>query len=311
MKRYAILFAGQGAQTIGMGLQTLTQSPSLNPYFQTIQKHLPFDLKAILSGDQPGLNQTEFTQPALLATSLLYFQQLQTEIPLNASYYLGFSLGEYTALHASGHLDLASTFHLIQIRANAMAKAGQEQPGLMAAIIGMQTEELNRLCQQVNQPNQIVIIANYNCPGQLVISGHQEAVKQVMNLALQHGAKRAIALNVSGAFHSPLMKPAASALANVLPKIKVNPSKVPMIFNWTGKPLPNLNSLPQHLIQQVQSSVLFESSIRYLAQEGIQHFLEIGPGNVLSGFVKKILPDAIIASYNGLNDLKMVKEFLA
>ncbi len=311
MKRYAILFAGQGAQAIGMGIQALAASPYLTSYFESIQKHLHFDLKAILTGEKPGLNQTEFTQPALLATSLLYVQQLQHELPLRPSFYLGFSLGEYTALHASGHLDLPSTLNLIQVRANAMAKAGLEQPGSMAAIIGMSAEDLNRLCLQVNQPNQIVMIANYNCPGQLVISGHQEAVKQVMNLATQHGAKRAIALNVSGAFHSPLMKPAGSVLATALPKFRFLPAKTPMIFNWTGKPLANLKDLPNHLIQQVQSSVLFENSIRYVAQEGIQDFLEIGPGNVLSGFVKKILPSANVVSYNGLSDLNLVKEFIA
>jgi len=311
MKRLAVLFAGQGAQSLGMGLSAIEETPVLMSYFNTIQQHLNFDLKKILNGEVSGLNLTEFTQPSLLATSLLYYRQLQTLLPLNPQYLIGFSLGEYTALHTAGHLDLTSTLQLIQVRANAMAAASRSNPGMMAAIIGLSTSVLESLCVQVSKPKHQVIIANYNCPGQLVISGHELAVKEVMTLATANGAKRAIPLNVSGAFHSPLMADAGQQLSKVLQSIKFQVSQTPMVFNWTGEPLPHLTDLPLYLVQQVQSSVQFENSIRYISAQQIDTFIEIGPGNVLAGLVKKILPDAKINSYNGQKDLSLVKELLA
>jgi [acyl-carrier-protein] S-malonyltransferase len=170
---------------------------------------------------------------------------------------------------------------------------------------------LESLCLKVNKPHHQVIIANYNCPGQLVISGHELAVKEVMALATANGAKRAIPLNVSGAFHSPLMASAAQQLSNAFQTIRFQPSQVPMIFNWTGKPLSQLKDLTNYLVQQVQSSVQFENSIRYLSTQQIDTFIEIGPGTVLAGLVKKILPDAKVISYNGQHDLPLLKELLA
>lgn len=311
MKPFAVLFAGQGAQSLGMGLSALHDTPALLEYYNMIQQHVSFNLKAVLSGEINGLNQTEFTQPSLLATSLLYYRQLQHLFPIKPQYLIGFSLGEYTALHISGHLDLVSTLKLIQIRANAMASASRSNPGAMAAIIGLATHTLESLCLQVNKPQHNVMIANYNCPGQLVISGHETAVKEVMGLATANGAKRAIPLNVSGAFHSPLMLDAAKTLKTALQSIRFQPSQIPMIFNWSGKPLSQLSELSNYLVQQVQSSVQFENSIRYLSSQHIDTFIEIGPGNVLAGLVKKILPDAKVISYNGQQDLPSIKELLA
>ena len=311
MKKFAVLFAGQGAQTMGMGLSALNETPALMDYYKSIQQHVSFDLKGILSGQLAGLNQTEYTQPSLLATSLLYYRQLQHLFPIKPQYLIGFSLGEYTALHIAGHLDLATTLTLIQVRANAMATASRSNPGTMAAIIGLATPTLEAFCLQVNKPNHQVIIANYNCPGQLVISGHELAVKEVMALATANGAKRAIPLNVSGAFHSPLMSDAAQALTKVFASIRFQASQIPLIFNWTGKPLSQLSDLPHYLVQQVQSSVQFENSIRYLSSQQIDTFIEIGPGTVLAGLVKKILPDAKVVSYNGQQDLPSVKELLS
>ncbi len=311
MKPFAVLFAGQGAQTLGMGLSAVNETPTLVDYYNSIQQHIKFNLKGILSGEISGLNQTEFTQPSLLATSLLYYRQLQHLFPIKPQYLIGFSLGEYTALHVSGHLDLVSTLQLIQVRASAMASASRSNPGTMAAIIGLPTQVLESLCLQVNKPKNNVMIANYNCPGQLVISGHELAVKEVMALATANGAKRAIPLNVSGAFHSPLMAEAGLTLKKALQSIAFQPSQIPMIFNWTGKPLSQLSELPHYLVEQVQSSVQFEHSIRYLSSQHIDTFIEIGPGSVLSGLVKKILPDAKVVSYNGQQDLSLVKELLA
>ena len=310
MKSVAILFAGQGAQTIGMGLSTLTQTPQLESLFLSIQQQLDFDLRGILSGQIDGLNQTRFTQPSLVATSLLYYHQLQTLLPIKPSFFLGFSLGEYTALYASGHADLATTLQLIQHRAKAMAAASDANPGMMAAILGLTSPTLTSICQSINREGHVVVIANINSPGQLVISGHSLAVKEAMLEATKQGAKRTIPLNVSGAFHSPLMQEASHAIASFCQTITFKPSHTPMIFNWTGKPLPLLSDLPLYLTNQVKASVQFEASIQYLSNQGITHFLEIGPGNVLSNLVKKMIPDAVVASYNGVNDLQAIKELL-
>jgi [acyl-carrier-protein] S-malonyltransferase len=310
MKSYAILFAGQGAQQIGMGVSAINETPELKPYFDTLQNHLHFSLTEVLTGSQPGLNQTRFTQPSLLVTSLLYMQQLKFHLAINPQYYLGFSLGEYTALHLSGHVDLATILELIQQRAQFMEDASNQHPGSMAAILGLEVHQLETLCSQVSRLDQQVLVANYNCPGQYVISGHQSAVKEVMTLALASGAKRALPLNVSGAFHSPLMQSASDSLKMILPKIHFQAAHTPMIFNVTGSALALLQDLPELLIQQVKAPVQFEKSIRYLNQLGIFDFLEIGPGSVLSGLVKKIIPEARVLSYNGINDLAMVKEWL-
>ena len=310
MKPLAILFAGQGAQTVGMGLSALSQTPVLNTLFSDIQAELDFDLRGILSGQLPGLDQTRYTQPSLVATSILYFHQLQSLIKFNPSYFLGFSLGEYTALFVSGHTDLATTLRLIQYRAKAMATASENSPGMMAAILGLPFATLDSICQTISRDGHLVVIANINSPGQLVISGHSLAVKEAMLEATKQGAKRTIALNVSGAFHSPLMQQASLEIATFCKTITFKPSHTPLIFNWTGKPLPSLADLPNYLTNQVKSSVQFESSIQYLTQQGVHHFLEIGPGNVLTNLVKKIYPNALVASYNGMDDLQTIKELL-
>jgi [acyl-carrier-protein] S-malonyltransferase len=310
MKAVAILFAGQGAQTIGMGLSSLTETPQLESLFFSLQQQLDFDLRGILSGQIDGLNQTRFTQPSLVATSILYYQQLQSLLPIKASYFLGFSLGEYTALFASGHTDLATTLQLIQYRAKVMASASEFNPGMMAAIIGLSFPTLQAICQSISRESHQVVIANINSPGQLVISGHSFAVKEAMLEATKQGAKRTIALNVSGAFHSPLMQQASSALASFCRTITFRPSHTPVIFNWTGKPISALADLPVYLTNQVKSSVQFEASIHYLTEQGITHFIEIGPGNVLANLVKKINPNALVVSYNGINDLHAIKELL-
>jgi [acyl-carrier-protein] S-malonyltransferase len=310
MKSLAVLFAGQGAQALGMGLSALAQTPPLESLFSDIQTQLDFDLKGILSGQVPGLDQTRYTQPSLLATSLLYYHQLQSLLPIKPSYFLGFSLGEYTALYASGHTDLATTLQLIQHRAKAMASASEANPGMMAAILGLPFATVHSLCQSIHRDGHQVVIANINSPGQLVISGHALAVKEAMLEASKQGAKRTIALNVSGAFHSPLMQEASLAIASLCQNLTFKPSHTPMIFNWTGKPLPALADLPLYLTNQVKASVQFEASIQYLSQQGITHFLEIGPGSVLTNLVKKIIPDAHVASYNGVDDLQTIKELL-
>lgn len=308
--RIAVLCAGQGAQTIGMGLNALTETPSLLGYFSEMQTHIDFDLKSLLSGATAGLNQTEFTQPALLVTSLLYYRQLVSHLALSPNYFVGFSLGEITALHLSGYLDLAATLSLVQLRAKAMAQAATLHPGSMAAIIGLAVEDLLPLCLSVSKENDFVSIANYNCPGQSVISGHTHAVDEVMKLSLEKGAKRALRLNVSGAFHSPLMASACDALKQFFSTTTMTPPSIPLVWNLTGKLDLMMANISQNIINQVISPVRFQASIETLIHQGVNTFIEIGPGSVLSGLVKKISPLATVVAYNGLQDIEKVKEIL-
>jgi [acyl-carrier-protein] S-malonyltransferase len=309
MKKIGVLFAGQGAQTTGMGLSVLQETPSLLPYFDTIASQLQFPLRDMLLSTDGRLNQTQYTQPAMLATSLLLYQQLKTLLPFSAVAMAGFSLGEYTALHASKIISLHGILKLIQIRAQAMHQAATDAPGAMAAILGMDEQVLIALCKQVSTASASVIVANYNCPGQLVISGHREAVNQVVALAPTQGARRAIMLNVSGAFHTPIMQAAQSALLTVLPSIHFSASPIALYSNVDAKPM-RLDTIIHTIAKQVVSPVYFERSIRNMIQDGIQAFIEIGPGNVLSGFVKKIDPMIPVSAFNGLSDLEKIKEIL-
>jgi [acyl-carrier-protein] S-malonyltransferase len=309
MKKIAVLFAGQGAQTTGMGLSVLQETPSLLPYFDTLASQLQFHLRDILSSTDGRLNQTQYTQPAMLVTSLLLYQQLQTLLPFSPVAMAGFSLGEYTALHASKIISLHDILKLIQIRAQSMHQAAIDAPGAMAAILGMDEQVLVNLCKQVSTASSSVIVANFNCPGQLVISGHREAVNQVVALAPTQGARRAIMLNVSGAFHTPIMQPAQSALLAVLPSIHFSSSPIALYSNVDATPM-RLDTMIHTIANQVVSPVYFERSIRNMIQDGIQAFIEIGPGNVLSGFVKKIDPLIPVSAFNGLSDLDKVKEIL-
>jgi [acyl-carrier-protein] S-malonyltransferase len=309
MKKVAVLFAGQGAQTTGMGMNVLEQSPDLIPYFDSIQFGLNFNLKDILTTDDGRLNQTLYTQPALLSTSLLLYRQLQTLISFTPAIVAGFSLGEFTALHISGYFDLPTTLSLIQIRAQAMEEASRKTPGAMAAILGMDTDILKTLCQEVSSADGFVGIVNYNCPGQVVISGTVQAVDTVITKAPALGARRAIKLNVSGSFHSPLMHHASLVLAKTLPSLPLLNPTIPLIFNTTATTVA-LQDVKTTIAQQVQSPVLFQSSIEQMIAQGVDHFIEIGPGSVLSGFVRKINPAVKVVSYNGNQDIQAVKELL-
>jgi [acyl-carrier-protein] S-malonyltransferase len=309
MKKVAVLFAGQGAQATGMGLNVLEQSPDLIPYFQSIQSSLNFNLKEILTSEDGRLNKTLYTQPALLSTSLLLYRQLQTLVPFTPNIVAGFSLGEFTALHVSGYFDLSTILSLIQIRAQAMDESSQNTPGAMAAILGMDTDILKTLCQDVSTTDAYVGIVNYNCPGQVVISGAVSAVDTVITKAPALGARRAIKLNVSGSFHSPLMHHASHVLSKTLPSLSMFTPTIPLIFNTTATTVA-LEDVKDTIAQQVQSPVLFQSSIERMIAQGVHHFIEIGPGSVLSGFVRKIDSTVKVVSYNGNQDIQAVKELL-
>ena len=309
MKKLALLFAGQGAQYSGMGLQVLTQSPYMNDYFNVLQSHVDFSLSTILSATDGSLNQTKYTQPSVLSTSLLLYTQLQHELSLKPDYVAGFSLGEFTALHVAGYLDLPSTLSLIQLRADTMNDLSSVKPGAMAAVIGGTIDQVESLCRFVTSNPSSLTIANYNCPGQVVISGDVVSIDKAIEQASQFGIRRAIKLQVSGAFHSEAMKDASLPIQAFLHQHPLQKPTIPMLFNVTGDEVQE-DLVNSSIVKQVYSPVYFQKTIENLILKGVDTFIEIGPGNVLSGFVKKTKPDVTAFSYNGLDDLSHIKEFI-
>lgn len=309
MKKVAILFAGQGAQYAQMGLQTITETPLLQSYADTIQQSLSFSLSTILASTDGSLNLTKYTQPSVLATSLLLYRQLQTLFPVQADYVAGFSLGEFTALHVAGYLDLPAILSLITLRAETMDGIANQRPGAMAAVIGGSFNDVEALVHSIHSASSPLWIANYNCPGQVVISGSVEAIDKAISSASQFNIRRAIKLNVSGAFHTQFMKDASLPIAAFLEKNPLLKPSIPMLFNVTGN-LVKEHNIKASIISQVYSPVYFQKTIENLLTLGVNTFIEIGPGNVLTGFVKKISTDAVVFTYNGINDLSPIKEYL-
>ncbi len=308
VKQLGVLFAGQGAQFPHMGLTTLRESPELTPYFNTLSTLLDFDLTDVLKGDDGRINQTRYTQPSLAITSLLLYRQLRQHVAIVPTMVAGFSLGEITALVASGWLDEGAMLRLLSVRADAMERASVANPGKMAAILGATDDQIRALIDAVKQ-SDVLEIVNYNCPGQRVISGSVNAVDRAVAQASSFGARRALPLNVSGAFHSSLMRAAQPALDTVLSALPFQQPTMMQLMNQTAN-VATITTIRHRLSEHVFSPVLFESTIQHMIQSGIQTFLEIGPGSVLSGFVKKIDPTVHVASYNGLSDIETIKELL-
>ena len=235
------------------------------------------------------LNQTRYTQPCMVAfaAGLTAVLKEQGIVPSAAA---GLSLGEYSALHAAGVFDAATAVKLVAFRGKAMEEAAAGRPSAMMAVLGLDRAPLQAACDQASALG-CVVIANYNCPGQLVIGGEKAAVEQAATLAKEAGARRCLPLKVSGPFHTPLMAPAGDALAERFKAVGFGQPQIPVIFNCLGSAKDDFVTIPELLVRQVQSSVFMEDSIRAMAALGIDAFVEIGPGKALSGFVKKTVPE--------------------
>ena len=285
MHKIAYLFPGQGAQIVGMGRDIYETSPTARQFFDQANNLLDFDLKTLIfQGPLEKLSKTEYTQPALLVVEIMLLKAL-AEAGLQPDMVAGLSLGEYSALVASGALDPLTAVKLISKRANIMASALPAGTTTMAAILGLESNILATICKKV-KGNETVEIANYNCPGQLIIGGHLNAVAEAGRLALEAGARKIMPLKVSGAFHTTLLKTASHDLRKELEQINFNNIEIPVVFNKTAnrqdKPIIDL------LAAQLYSPVRFQETIEYMIKEGVNTFIEVGPGKVLSGFVKKI-----------------------
>ena len=283
----AFLYAGQGSQHPGMGADLYEAYPEFKAVLDGAD--VDFDLKTVSFTDPDGvLTQTEYTQPCMVAfavgmTAILY------GMGIRPAYAAGLSLGEYSALQAAGVFTPQQAISLAAFRGKAMASAAAGISCGMTAVLGLEREKLQQACEQASDAG-VVEIANYNCPGQLVIGGQKEAVDKASALAKELGAKRCMPLKVSGPFHTSLLRPAGDALREKFREITFGPMAFPVLFNCLGREMGPEDTIPALLEQQVQSSVYMEDTIRRLEALGVDTVVEIGPGKALSGFVKKTAP---------------------
>ena len=324
----AFLFPGQGSQAAGMGADIFETSPAARRVFESVDGALGIALSDLcFHGPDDVLRETINAQPAIVTVSLALLAALQASLnehasswssPLVPSYTAGHSVGEYAALVASGALQLKDAVRLVRERGRLMHYEGTVCPGGMAAVIGMAEGPLEEVCREatalavVNLPGDAhpgqgrVSIANFNAPGQIVISGEQAALSVAMELAKARGAKRVIPLAVSGAFHSPVMQPAAVGLAQAIEQTEVHDASIPIIGNMHAKPLTKAREIREELAQQIAAPVQWTRTIEYLAGAGVTIFLEIGPGQALTGMVKRIAKGVTTLNVSSRADIEKV-----
>lgn len=304
----AFVFPGQGSQVVGMGTDVCQQSPAAQHVFTLADQALGWSVSELcFQGPAETLTATQNTQPALVATSLALLAALAGDAADIAAFtaahavaVAGHSLGEYSALAAAGSLTIADAVTLVRRRGELMAAASA---GGMAAVIGLDDDTIDAVCQQASTPAATVVVANYNSPGQTVISGASSAITVASELLKQAGAKRVLPLNVSAAFHSPLMQDAATQLSGHVANTPMQLPVVPVIGNITAAPLVDVAAIRQELPAQVISPVRWVSTINALVAQGVDEFVEIGAGTVLSGLIKRIAPQArtvSVADYAGV-----------
>lgn len=310
MKKRAFLFPGQGSQKVDMCKELYEQYEAFRKVIATADQVLDFKASELIyKGPEEQLNQTQYTQPCLLAVSLGVYRVLE-EKGLRPDAVAGLSLGEYTALAAAGVIDEETAIRLVRKRGRWMEEAVPGGRGTMAAVLGGDRAMIERICQEVTAESpagEIVEPANYNCPGQIVISGEKGAVERAGARIQENGARRIMPLVVSGPFHSSMLKTAGDQLEEEFTKIRWKAPQMDYYTNVGGVRVDKADAIPEILVKQVQSSVYFEDLIRHMLEDGIEEFIEVGPGRTLSGFVKKINRDAVI--YN-IEDCKTLEKYL-
>jgi [acyl-carrier-protein] S-malonyltransferase len=301
MEPTAYIFPGQGSQYVGMARALSAGNPEAQALLKEADRLLAFPLSRIcFEGPDEELRQTRNTQPAIFLHSILAARALRQSPP--PAMVAGHSLGEYSALVVAGALSFEDGLRLVSLRGQLMQQAGEERRGTMAAIVGLGSDQLEALCREASQAG-IVQPANYNSPGQTVISGSLEGVHRAMELARERGAKLVKELVVSGAFHSPLMESAREGLTQALKATTIHDARIPLYANVTAEPVTAAETIRELLIRQLTAPVLWEQSIRNMVRDGATTFVELGPGKVLQNLVKRIHPASSVRGVDGPGDL--------
>ena len=306
--KIAIVFPGQGSQAIGMGKDLFDNSQNAKKIFQNIDEILGYNLSKIMfEGQIEELTKTENTQPALMAVSIALIEVLEKDFGKNfadiCSFTAGHSLGEYSALCASKALSLEDTAKLLQVRGTEMAKCSQINAGAMCAVLGVEIEIANEIAKLASQ-GEICQVANDNSVGQVVLSGSQNAIDRAVEIAKEKGAKRALKLPVSGAFHSELMQDAKIKMSEILAKTKIHQPQVSVIANVTAEIVSNHNQIADLLLKQITGSVRWRETMLCLEKNGVEEIIEIGSGKVLAGLVGRTCPNIKSRSSQNFEDIK-------
>ncbi len=293
----AYIFPGQGAQFIGMGKSLYESSVASKLLFEEANDILGFKISEIMfAGSDDDLKQTNITQPAIFIHSVIAFKSLENPMPNMVA---GHSLGEFSALVANAVLSFADALQLVAVRASAMQKACEKSPGTMAAVLNLADERIEEICQQIqSETNEVIVAANYNCPGQIVISGSIKGIYIACEKMKEAGAKRALVLPVGGAFHSPLMQPAKEELAAKINDSIFNEPICPIYQNVAAAAVSEANTIKENLIAQLTSPVKWAQCVHAMIQDGTTNFIECGPGKVLQGLVQKINKDVLVEGFS-------------
>ena len=291
MIKTAFIFPGQGSQTAGMGKDFYENSKTAKEIYDRASERTGLDLRKLCFEKNEKLDITEYTQAALVTTCLAMARTIE-EKGLHPDVTAGLSLGEYCAIAEAGGMSDLDAIYAVRQRGILMQEAVPQGEGAMAAILGMRSEKIEKILLEI--PG--VSIANYNCPGQIVITGEKKAVEKANEKLIENGAKRAVMLNVSGPFHSPMLQEAGEKLGTVIDEITLNELTIPYVTNVTAKYIENIEETKELLMKQVASSVRWEQSIEKMIEDGIDTFIEIGPGKTLTGFMRKI--DKTVKTYH-------------
>lgn len=303
----AFICSGQGSQYVGMLKDIYEKYPQAAEKIQKANDILGFDISAIMfEGPQDELKLTKYTQPALFIHSAIIFDLIKEKI--NFDGVAGHSVGEYAALYAAGALSFEDALKLVAYRGKLMYEAGNELPGTMFAIIGMDDEKVSEICEALNKPSEgkIIAAANFNSPGQTVVSGSRDYLREITGEFKLSGAKMVKELVVSGAFHSPLMEPAKLELEKAINETKFNDTKVPIYSNVTAKALTKSEEIKEALIKQLTYPVKWTQSMKEMSNDGFDNFIELGPSNVLQGLVKRILSNVEISGFDKAEDIEKI-----